>query len=81
MAIVFQIERAGKNVRISGLKVWFHINIKGSLKLGTFGDLDYYAFKCPNHGLVVDYEHGYYEDHYFLRCDKCQYKHLLSSAY
>ena len=77
MAMVFQIERAGRNVRISSVKVWLYISLYGRIKLGTFGDCDYYAFKCPNHNLVVDLLHGYIDGHYYHRCEACDYRLLL----
>jgi hypothetical protein len=36
---------------------------------GWSGELQFYAFKCPIHGIVEDYPHGYKQE---LRCRKCQ---------
>jgi len=36
---------------------------------GWRGELQFYAFKCPIHGIVEDYPHGYRQ---VLRCRKCQ---------
>ena len=35
---------------------------------GWNGSLPFYAFKCPDHGIVVDYPHGYDQR---LDCPKC----------
>ena len=35
---------------------------------GWTGSLPFYAFKCPVHGLVEDYPHGYRG---VLRCSQC----------
>lgn len=35
---------------------------------GWRGELQFYAFKCPIHGVVEDYPHGYQQT---LRCGKC----------
>ena len=35
---------------------------------GWEGSLPFYAFKCPDHGIVVDYPHGYDQR---LDCPKC----------
>jgi len=32
------------------------------------GFLPFYAFKCPVHGIVIDYPHGLYDE---LSCPKC----------
>jgi hypothetical protein len=37
--------------------------------VGWQGELQFYAFKCPIHGIVEDYAHGYGQT---LRCRKCQ---------
>ena len=34
------------------------------------GELPYYRFRCPVHGLVEDYPHGY---HSILVCPECDY--------
>jgi hypothetical protein len=36
---------------------------------GWKGELQFYAFKCPVHGVVEDYPHGYRQ---ILRCKRCQ---------
>ncbi|MCW4014643.1 MAG: hypothetical protein NWF07_16875 [Candidatus Bathyarchaeota archaeon] len=36
---------------------------------GWSGELQFYAFKCPTHGIVEDYPHGYRQ---ILRCRKCR---------
>ncbi|TRO55442.1 hypothetical protein E2P71_02675 [Candidatus Bathyarchaeota archaeon] len=35
---------------------------------GWRGELQFYAFKCPTHGIVEDYPHGYGQT---LRCREC----------
>jgi hypothetical protein len=37
-------------------------------KEGWRGKLNFYVFKCPEHGLVVDYPHGYSKS---LTCPYC----------
>ncbi len=39
---------------------------------GWRGEIQFYAFKCPKHGIVEDYPHGYRQ---VLRCRKCQSTH------
>lgn len=36
---------------------------------GWRGEIQFYAFRCPVHGIVEDYPHGYRQ---VLRCRKCQ---------
>ena len=36
---------------------------------GWEGEIMYYAFKCPRHGVVEDYPHGF---NHRLRCPICQ---------
>jgi hypothetical protein len=36
---------------------------------GWKGELQFYAFKCPVHGIVEDYPHGYRQ---VLSCRKCR---------
>jgi hypothetical protein len=38
-------------------------------KSGWTGTLPFYAFRCPTHGVVVDYPHGYNNR---LDCPLCQ---------
>jgi len=35
---------------------------------GWRGEIQFYAFKCPTHGVVEDYPHGYRK---ILLCKKC----------
>ena len=37
--------------------------------------LPFYAFKCPKHGIVVDYPHGYYDR---LDCPYCDYRFYIN---
>ena len=42
---------------------------------GWKGYLQFYAFECPDHGIVEDYPHGYRQ---VLRCPECQAsRHLM----
>ena len=41
---------------------------------GWKGELQFYAFKCPIHGIVEDYPHGYRQ---VLRCRKCRTSELV----
>ena len=36
---------------------------------GWRGELQFYAFKCPIHGIIEDYPHGYRQ---ILRCRRCE---------
>ncbi|TRO51285.1 hypothetical protein E2P71_09320 [Candidatus Bathyarchaeota archaeon] len=40
---------------------------------GWRGELQFYAFNCPTHGVVEDYPHGYGQT---LRCSKCLKKDM-----
>lgn len=42
-------------------------------KPGWAGALPFFAFKCPIHGIVEDYIHGFEGDEY-LSCPRCQYE-------
>ena len=44
-------------------------------KPGWSGDLPFYAFRCKQHGLVVDYKHGHDER---LSCPKCVAERIKS---
>ena len=41
---------------------------------GWKGELQFYAFKCPVHGIVEDYPHGYRQ---VLSCKKCRKTELV----
>ena len=41
---------------------------------GWKGELQFYAFKCPTHGIVEDYPHGYRQ---VLSCKKCNKPELV----
>jgi hypothetical protein len=41
---------------------------------GWSGELQFYAFKCPEHGIVEDYPHGYRQ---VLRCRKCRNEQIV----
>ena len=51
-------------IRIRG-----HVSIGPKIKEGWTAPLTYYAIKCPEHGIVVDYPHGRRQ---YLTCPKCQ---------
>jgi len=37
-------------------------------KAGWRGPIEHYAFRCPVHGVVIDYPHGH---RHLLTCPKC----------
>ena len=41
------------------------------------GPLPHYAFKCPKHGIVVDYPHGYNQR---LECPFCREEQVQAKA-
>lgn len=55
------------------------------LKVALFGrtridKTEHYLFRCPNHGLLIDVEHGYHlqgSTGLFHRCPFCQYRYLM----
>ena len=54
------------------LKLQGRVFIENRVRPGWSGPLPFYAFKCDEHGLVVDYPHGYEER---LECPKCDSSH------
>jgi hypothetical protein len=44
---------------------------KKKTRSGWRGYLQFYAFECPEHGIVEDYPHGYRQ---VLRCPECREK-------
>lgn len=50
------------------MKINGRLYIEHRTRPGWKGSLPFYAFKCPVHGVVIDYAHG--EDDY-LSCPKC----------
>jgi len=58
------------------LSLWQKIQLKLSgnafleyrRKPGWSGSLPFYVFRCPKHGLMEDYPHGYQKE---LRCIEC----------
>ena len=51
------------------LKLFGIVFTENRMKPGWRGPLPFYAFKCPVHGLVENYPHGYNER---LKCPLCQ---------
>ena len=45
-----------------------HVYVGHETRPGWSGSLPFYVFKCPKHGLVKDYPHGY---GYRLDCPLC----------
>ncbi len=41
------------------VELGFYVQVGERRFPGWSGSLMFYAFKCPKHGLVVDYIHGY----------------------
>jgi len=54
------------------LKLNGRVFIENRTRPGWSGPLPFYAFKCPEHGLVEDYPHGYERR---LECPKCYSPH------
>ena len=50
------------------LKIFGIVSTKKRTKPGWKGELMYYAFICPIHGLVEDYPHGFEQR---LKCPLC----------
>jgi len=50
------------------LYLFGHVYVEHRQQPGWKGPLPYYIFKCPEHGLVVDYPSGYNR---ILRCPLC----------
>ncbi|HKU48353.1 MAG TPA: hypothetical protein VJP79_00260 [Nitrososphaera sp.] len=46
------------------------IAIFGHAKLCDIGNLEFYAFRCPVHGVTTDYARGYGR---YLDCSYCRY--------
>lgn len=52
-----------------------HVYVGDKLEEGWKEPLPYYAFKCPIHGIVYDYPHGYDKR---LECPICRDELMLS---
>ena len=50
------------------LRLFGNVFTERRTRPGWKGPLPFYAFKCPVHGVVEDYPHGYRG---VLRCPKC----------
>ena len=46
-----------------------YVYVGDRFKEGWKEPIHHYAFKCPKHGLIVDYPHGYNQR---LECPKCR---------
>lgn len=80
LLIAFPIVNAGRVVHRSDLIVWLNIALYGFIRLGKFGKLDYFGFKCADcSALAVDYPHGYLQGQYYLECH-CGYKQLCGDS-
>ncbi len=55
------------------LRIFGHVPVGTRRKEGWSAAIMHYAFKCPIHGIQVDYPHGFREE---LRCPKCLEKWL-----
>ena len=51
------------------LRVWGYVGVGSRMKDGWRDPIKHYAFKCLEHGIVVDYPHGYTK---YLNCPQCQ---------
>ena len=45
---------------------------------GWSAPIMHYAFRCPVHGLIVDYRHGFRESLYCLKCWKESWKKRMA---
>ena len=50
------------------LRLFGHVSVGYRMKEGWRAPIEHFAFRCPVHGIVVDYPHGVRE---VLRCPKC----------
>ena len=53
-----------------------YLYVGDRLKEGWKEPLPHYAFKCPIHGIVIDYPHGYEQR---LECPKCREEEKLAA--
>lgn len=54
------------------LRLFGHVSVGTRMKEGWKAPIMHYAFKCPVHGIVVSYPHGFEER---LDCPKCLEKY------
>jgi len=61
------------------LELWLrgHTYVGHRMQPGWRGPLPFYAFRCPEHGLVVNYPQGF---SHILRCPICQEEEGVDSA-
>jgi len=50
------------------MKIAGHVYLGHQARPGWRGGLPFYAFRCPEHGVVVDYPHGFEGR---LSCPRC----------
>lgn len=50
------------------LRVFSHVSVGYRTKQSWRAPIEHFAFRCPEHGIVMDYPHGFREE---LRCPKC----------
>lgn len=43
------------------LRLFSRVYLEHRQREGWSGELPIYAFRCPEHGVVVDYPHGYHD--------------------
>ena len=55
------------------LRIFGHVKVGTRMKKGWRAPIMHYAFKCPKHGIVEDYPHGFRHE---LRCPKCTEERL-----
>ena len=51
------------------LQISGHVYVEDRMKTGWKEPIPHYAFKCPVHGIVVNYPYGYNQR---LECPKCR---------
>ncbi len=57
------------------LKINGRVYLEHRTKHGWRGSLPFYAFRCPIHGIVIDYPHGVDDS---LSCTKCWEEKFLN---
>jgi hypothetical protein len=51
------------------ISIWGYVPVQAIQKPGWSEPIPHYMFRCPKHGYVVDYAHGY---DMRLECPKCR---------
>lgn len=74
-AVNMQLYIKGKHmIDKNSLLLKIEVAIFGYAKVCKYDGLEFYAFRCHFHGLVVDHAHGH-NDKKYLCCNYCYYGH------